>query len=777
MAREQSAGGGGCEHCGAAIAPGARGPFCCAGCEAVHGFLRAQGLERYYELRPSDGVPARPDGERDHKWLEPLVERVATSQGLTRVGLDVQGVHCAACVWVIGALFDRREGARECVVNPARGQVSLIVAPGFDLEGWARDVEAIGYALGPPSARGAGDDGLTLRMGISLALAANTMMLALAIYFGLAEGALYAVARQLVFALSATTVLVGGSWFVRSAWQSLRRGALHLDLPIALGVVLAFAGSTWSFLRGDPRGEFFDTLAIFVALMLVGRWLQERAVARHRRRLLSSTGAEALYTRRLDAGRPALVRCDAVRAGDTLLLARGDLLPVDAVLEGDASLRLDWISGESEPHGFREGERAPAGAFLVSAAAVRARAETAFADSPLDALLAAPTGEAGAGAFWDRLGRYYVLGVLALATLGFALWASEPADALRVTTAVLVVTCPCAFGIAVPLAYELLHGASARRGLFVRSATAMDRAREVRRVVFDKTGTLTEGVPALVDRAPLDALDAPARAMLFDLAARSTHPKARAVAAALPAGVLRDEIVAHEELGRGMQALVDGVIWRLGRPDWAAPEHAPRGADLVLSRAGQPLAALTTEEALRPDAAREIAALGALGLEAWILSGDAPEKVHALADRLGVPRERAIGGQSPTDKAAWLRRVGADRDALFIGDGINDTLAAEVALVSGTPSIDRPFMPARCDFYFVTAGLAPIRRMLLDARRLRRVVRADLALAVAYNLGAVGLAYAGVVEPWLAAILMPVSSLATIGLTAVALREEGAWTP
>ncbi len=776
MATEQSIDPVRCAHCGADVPAGTRGAFCCAGCEAVHAFLEGAGLERYYELRPRDGMPARPDRERDHKWLEPLAVQIAEAEGLTRLSVDVQGVHCAACVWVIGELFDRREGARECVVNPARGRVRLTVGRGFDLEGWARDVESIGYALGPATDRPAPSDGLTLRMGVSLALAANAMMLSLALYFGLAEGAFHTLARQLVFALSATTVVVGGSWFVRAAWRSLRAGMLHLDLPIALGVILAFAGSTWSFFRGDARGEFFDTLAVFVALMLVGRWLQERAVSSHRRRLLSATGAEGIFTRRLRDGRAELVRCDTLRAGDTLLLARGDLVPVDATLEGDASLRLDWISGESEPLGFREGQRAPAGAFLVSDRAVRAVADTAFVESPLKDLLAAPAGEASAGAFWDRLGRGYVVGVLVLAAGAFLVWASDPSEALRVATAVLVVTCPCAFGIAVPLGYELVHTANARRGLFVRTATALDRAREVRRVIFDKTGTLTEGVPALVDRAALDALEGEARAMLYDLAARSTHPKARAVASAIEDGALRSEITAHEELGQGMQAVVDGTIWRLGRPAWAAPERAGEATDLVFSRAGQPLAAFRTHEALRPDAAREIEALAALGYETWILSGDASARVAALADRLGIPRERALGEQSAADKAAWLRANGADRDALFVGDGINDTLAAEAALVSGTPSIDRPFMPARCDFYFVTAGLGPIRRMLRDARRLRRVVRADLALAVVYNLGAVALAYAGLVEPWLAAILMPISSVLTIALTAVSLREDRTWT-
>ncbi|RZO59239.1 MAG: HAD family hydrolase [Sandaracinaceae bacterium] len=178
---------------------------------------------------------------------------------------------------------------------------------------------------------------------------------------------------------------------------------------------------------------------------------------------------------------------------------------------------------------------------------------------------------------------------------------------------------------------------------------------------------------------------------------------------------------------------------------------------------------METEEALRPDAQREVAALLADGLEVWILSGDSVARTRAMAARLGLPEERAIGGQRPEDKAEWLR-AHAPEETLFVGDGINDGPAAEVALASGTPAIDRPFMPARSDFYFVTAGLAPVRELLLEARRLARVVRGCLAFAVVYNLGAVALAYAGLVEPWVAAVLMPISSVVTLAGAALAMR-------
>lgn len=770
-----------CAHCGAPLGPGSVDRFCCTGCERVHHVLTAGGLERYYELRGERGEPVgQSAGERDHAWLEPLAAGLESANGLTRVAVDVAGVHCAACVWLIGELFERQPHGRACLVNASRGRIELTVENGFDLRRFASEVEAVGYGLGPAlKERSRRADELTLRMGISVALAMNTMVLSLAIYLGLEDGPVHALARQLGFALAAATVLVGGSFFVRSAWQSLRRGLLHLDLPIAIGVVLAFAGSTWSFFAGG-NAEYFDTLAIFIALMLVGRWLQERVVAKNRARLLASDGVEGLWTRRLADGVPALTRAVELRAGDTLVLAPGDLVPVDATLAEATRLRLDWINGESEPRPFEAGAIAPAGAFHSGHGAVRAVCTTDFAGSSLVELLATPRPkeEGDAARVWDRIARYYVLGVLAAAAGAFALWMrleDDPHRALAVTTAVLVVTCPCAFGIAVPLARDLVQSALRRAGLFVRSSTLLDRSVAIRHVVFDKTGTLTTGSPEIADRGPIDALTEEQRAVLFGMAAESSHPKSAAVMHAIGAARTLDGLVVHEEAGKGLSLSHEGHLYRLGRPDWAAPSDVlDADVDLVFARDGRALAALTTREAARADAREELARLEAAGYTTWILSGDAPAKVDALAQELGVPRERAIGGASPREKAAWIAAHDGEH-ALFVGDGINDSLAADAALVAGTPAIDRPFLPSKSDFYFVTPGLSPIRRLLESAARLRSVVRTDLAFAVAYNAGAVALAYAGLIEPWVAAVLMPASSLTTLAFTALTLGRSTPW--
>lgn len=806
-----------CLHCGASLtgipADHAGEGYCCAGCRTVHGLLQRGGLTRYYALRGKEGVPVEaPRAGRDAKWLEPFAERVAASEGLCEVALDMQGVHCTACVWLVDELFRRQGGGARVLVNPALGTIDLVVSSGFELSTFVREVEQFGYRLGPRAKPGdavdQGSGGLLLRMGITLALAMNSMIFALSMYLGLERGPTWDLMHGAGYLLASAAVLVGGSVFITSAWRALRRGVLHMDVPIALGIVLAFSGSTWSYFFGESRASYFDTITIFIALMLVGRWLQERVLDSNRRALLADDGAYGLLARRVSAeGRVALVACGELRAGDTLLIAPGDLVPIDAVLEDEgASFSLDWITGEAAPRTFSRGETVPAGAFDASVRAVNVRALTDFASSPLVALLRAPRPRDVDGArstpWWQRLATAYVSGVLALATLGAAgywYFTHDLGRTLDVTTAILVVTCPCALGIATPLAYELVHAGLRRAGLYVRAAGFLDRAREVRRVVFDKTGTLTTGVLGLVTldaqgapdgTRPFAALTTGERLVLAGMTARSTHPKSAAALAALElraseAGLALDVRAAgaaldvQESAGAGLEARVAGVVHRLGSATWCVSEATalPENADLVYSVDGRVRTLLHTEERLRPDAAKEVARLEREGYEAWVLSGDGEERVAALAATVGIPRERAVGGRTPQGKSAWL--AAHDRhDTLMIGDGLNDALVVGEAHCSGTPAVDRPFVPARSDFYFVTPGLAPIGLGLRASRALHRTTTRNLCAALLYNAGAVALCLAGLMSPWLAAALMPTSSLAVIFATLASLGPRSAlWKP
>ena len=768
---------GDCRHCGL---PSGGAEFCCAGCRLVFGLLHSEGLERYYDLRGGPGVPVS-DLRADRKWVEPLVAELAGTDGLRRIALDVQGIHCAACVWLIEELF-RRSGGADVVINPALGNLEIAVDRGFGLDAFVASVESCGYRLGPALKDGAPRaerDGILLRLGVCAALSMNAMIFAFATYAGLSEGFVYRLFVDLQVGLAALAVAVGGSLFIRSAWRSLRLGLLHLDLPIALGILLAFGSSAVDWATQRAGAAYFDTLTVFITLMLLGRFLQERVLERNRRDLLADDGAENLLARRVSGGKAELCVASSIGAGDRLLLAAGDLLVVEAVLDEErASLSLDWVSGESTPRVFVRGERIPAGAFNVGPGAASAIAAADFASSSIIPLLRTTRGALRAAdapratPWWQRLSGGYVIAVLVAAAgaLVFSLAIGRDAGrALDVTAAVLILTCPCAFGIATPLAYELVQGGLRRQGLFIRSASFLDRAAAVRRVVFDKTGTLTTGKLNLADPAPLADLTAVEKTALYDLAARSSHPKSAAVARALEGSVvLTPAALIVEVPGVGPALVRDGHRYALGVGSGAA--------DLLFSVDGAPRLHLTTRETLRVDAAAEIARLGAAGLEVWILSGDAPDRVRDLAVRAGVPQDRALGGMSPAAKAAWLDEH--DRgDTLFCGDGLNDAPAADRATCSGTPAVDRPFMPARSDFYYVTPGVATVGVALAAARKLGRVTRRNLAVAVAYNVAAVAIAYAGLMSPLLCAVLMPASSLSIVALTVVSLsRRSSLWT-
>lgn len=757
------------------------GEFCCAGCEAVHGLLVNQGLTRYYTLADGKVTPVpEPKPDRSHAWLEPLVARAeASGAELCSLELDVQGIHCAACVWLMNELFRRQPGGAAITLNPALGKVSLRWRRGpFQVARFLSEVEAFGYLFGPSRKRPEDSSlDIPIRLGICAAIAMNVMLFSWSFYVGLtpADAEIFTLFTRLSLALSTVAVLVGGWPFFRSAWQALRSGVLHLDLPIALGILLVYGTSLLQARSGRGDLAYFESLNTFMTLMLVGRWLQQRVLERNRRFLLEDDGADGILVRRQQGDRLETVRAPELRSGDVLVITPGDLVPVDAVvLDAQARFTTDWITGEPDARTVRQGAQVPAGAFNAAQAAVHVRALTDFQESPLVSLLRqAPSSAERLPAharFWNNVSRRWVLSVLVVSAVGLALWwPSGPDKALQVAVALLVVTCPCALGISVPLAYELAQTRLRRGGFFIRAPNLLDRLPCVRKVLFDKTGTLTLGRLELVDREALQSLEPEARDIAFNLAARSNHPVSRCLSAELARLEARflPGLQVEEHPGRGLELVKDGVSWRLGAASWAVPaSFSLQGA--VLSRAGRLVESFPMRDSVRPDAQREIAALQAEGVDVWLLSGDASPRVQEMAERLGIPARNALGGQRPEDKAAVVAALDA-ADTLYLGDGVNDSLAFERALCAGTPAIDRPVMPGKSDFFLLGEGIGSIREALRVSRQLRAVVHRVLAVALVYNVLAVAACLAGWMTPLRATVVMPLSSLSLLLFTLYSL--------
>ncbi len=781
-----------CVHCGTPYSAAARpdSEFCCNGCAYVHRLIRQAGLEHYYELRdrripPVGSAALQP---RDYGWLEArAAASEAASPNLAELVLDLEGISCIGCVWLIEKLFRDHPGAVRIEINTQYGQVRLQWRPGvFRVADFAREIQQFGYVLGPPGERPQQESRrLAGRIGLCAAFALNTMLFTLPRYLGMEPDFFLADLFELLSLLFATlSLLAGGSYFIKRGLLSLRQGVLHIDLPIALGIVLAWAGSLLGWALDDPRFLYFDFVAIFIFLMLTGRWVQERALERNRHRLLSRNKApREAHVVADDLATESVLPLERLEPGQRLRVLPGEVVPVLAELESAmGAFSLEWINGESAMRTLGGGQWVPAGAQNIGVEPVLVRARQRWADSLLFRLLTAQPADQR-HRFMERVLRVYLLAVLAVALAGALVWALGLGDgrtALQVLLSVLVVSCPCAIGVAYPLAQEWAVLQLRRHGVFVRTPDLFAALGKVRQVVFDKTGTLTLEAPELANPQAMAALSPADRAVLREMVQASLHPVSRALREALlglPEETIRApaDLAITEEIGMGLVATAGDTRWTLGRPGWAessersdaaAGSEQPEGCRFC--RDGRRLAGFVFREALREDAQAALQELRAR-FPVTILSGDQEQRVRELAALLGLPAEAALGGQSPQQKARFMEQAG--RAALFVGDGANDALAFARAAVRGTPATPHGLLQDKADFYFTGRGLGGLLRLFAVHRLRRRAVRAAFVLAVAYNVAVVAVALAGRMHPLLAAILMPLSSLATIGVVAAVYRH------
>ena len=761
-----------CRHCGSPVPETRTDAFCCAGCAYVFQMLHEQGFEHFYELKGNQALPpvaAQALRDIDYGWL------AEAAQGKAELALSIQGLSCVGCVWLIDRLFAQQPGGHRINVDVTRGEVFIACQPEvFSAVAFAKELQRFGYLLGPERTD-AGEDrnvdaGLERRAGVCGAFAMNAMAFSLPTYFGMPQDFMFAKWFDMVAAASATlSLLVGGSYFAERAWRSLRLGVLHIDTPITLGIIAAYLGSLGGWMAGVPGLRYFDFVAMFIFLMLGGRWVQQVAVARNRRKLLRDPSIPDTV---LVDSKP--VRVQAIKPGNSFEIRPGQAVPVACQLvDASASVSLEWINGESEAQQRQAGQMIPAGALNIGTQPLEAEALETWEQSTLRKLLEArkPGDQRD---FWlERLLRFYLLTVV-IVGVGGALWwwlgRGDITKAVQVMISVFVVSCPCALGVAAPFADDLAAARAERMGVFVRSLGLWKKLGKVRAAIFDKTGTLTLENPVLTNAGALAMLDGESREALRHLISGNLHPVSRSLFDAMGPG--RDQhtsATVDEEPGFGL-GFVDaqGQAWTLGRPGWrgAAP-----GADAVLSRNGERVAGFCFSDQLRSESISEVARLRQRGVDAFILSGDREQKVAATAAQLQLPRDHWFGGMTPEEKADWVMQNHA-ADGLYLGDGANDSLAFDAALCAGSPVTGRSFLEHKADFYFLGHSMRFVGGLLDVAARHRKAVRRVFAFSVSYNLVTAGAGLAGHLNPLAAAILMPLSSVATLSLVGWTFRKQ-----
>ena len=695
--------------------------------------------------------------------------RPTGTDGESRLELMVTGARCAGCMNKIEKGVAALPAVARARLNLSTGKLMVVFAGvGADPARVIDAVEDMGYVarLYDPAAVEAeyDKDGrrLTLALGVAAFGTLNVMMFTVPVWAGLFGQELSVTTRTVMYwfaALVATPcALYAGLPFFTSAWASLRRGKANMDVPITIGVLLTLAISYYETFRGG-RHAYFDAAITLIFLLLIGRYLEHKLKARARGAARDLLALQTSVAVRVNAdGLEQGVPIAQVQVGDLLAVAPGDRIPVDGVIEGGAS-EIDnaLITGETASVTVAGGSAVHAGALNLSGRLLL-RAKAQAQDSALAEI--ARLMEAGAQSksayvrLADRAAALYVPTVHTVAAgtfiLGWILGLGAH-EALMRAAAVLIITCPCALGLAVPAVQVTASGRLFRAGILVKSGAALERMAAVDYVVFDKTGVLTEGRPKLISGDGVRLADA-AR-----LARASRHPLARGLARAAGPGPVAED--ATETAGQGLSGIIDGRMARLGRASFlGVTGQDARESELWFAFDGESAVVYRFADTLRQDAAETISGLKALGLEVEILSGDVAAAVGAAAAAAGVDRWRA--GVTPLEKAEAIRRLGeSGHHVLMVGDGLNDAAALAGAHASMAPGAAVDASQNAADLIFAGDGLGAVVLAVQTARAARRRALENFAFSALYNAIAAPAAVFGLINPFVAAIAMSSSSL------------------
>jgi Cu2+-exporting ATPase len=765
-------------------------PVCCHGCRAVAELIADAGLGDYYRFRTAAAV--RPDSSaiEEDAWAAYAQPEVAAqftrhAGDLDLVTLEIDGLRCAACSWLIDHMLQSLEGVTESSTNASTGRAHVAWRrKDLTLADILRAVARLGYRPCPlsdlaasKSQRRERHDGLK-RLAIAGFGMMQVMMFAVAEYSAslsgeVIEGTLSSFFRIVSLLVTTPVLFYAGAPILSGAWRNVRARTIGMDVPVSLALILAYAAGVWTTLSGSSGNVYFDSVTMFVFFLTLGRYVQMSV--RHRTTEVTGALARQLpsYAHRVDGNAIEDVPVTALVPGNIVLIRPGETLPADGeIIEGDTSIDEAMLTGESAPVHRSVGQPVAAGTLNVGSPTyirVTATASDTVISHIVGLLHRAQTQKPAVARRADRAASRFLRYVLiASALTAGAWWVIDPSRAFEATLAVLVVACPCAFAIATPAAISAAAAHLARIGILITRLDALEALTRIDRIVFDKTGTLTEGSIVVARCEPLAHVDANACcriAAALELA--SEHPLARAFA---PFGVDERAERVRTEPGAGVEGIVDGRRYRIGTSEFVAELHggalnieqaAPQGTVVVLGDERRTLARFELRDTPRPSAGSAIAALRAMNIEPQILSGDAEAPVAALAKHVGI--DEHFARRSPQEKLAHVQQLqAAGHRIAVVGDGVNDgpvLASADVSIAMGSGTA---LAQASADMVLVSTKLDAIPRAVALARRTTRIARQNMIWAAVYNFGALPLAALGFVPPWLAALGMSLSSIAVV---------------
>ncbi len=790
-ARQHAARQTSCRHCGAVFQPlteTEHNVFCCHGCESVYRLLQTAGLDQYYHLRQADGVTCPIPSQNTQESFDAFddtefINRISThlKSGRQQIELFLEGMNCSSCLWLLERLPALcPNDVAHVEINMARGTIRISRTAGGSFAKIARMLDRLGYPPHVLTDHAEAEDLQQaerrrdlIRLGIAGAATGNVMIMAVSLYAG-ANGTL---ADQFHFysALLALPVLTYCAWpFYKSAWTALRIRYLNLDVPIAAALLSGIIVSLWG-LYQKTETLYFDSLSTLVFLLLASRfWLKGVQQNLMNTSRLAEDLLVGTATRICDDGRYEKISTFSLRIGDRIKLSAPCLVPIDGqVLDGNASLNTSILTGESLPIAVSPKQDIEAGTRLLSGTIV-VRVQKTVANSRLANILRDTEHSAKTKSrsvqLAEKVSQWFIGTVLVVA-LGLCIFysVSNPHEGVARALSLIIVTCPCVFGMAIPLSMSLAIRAAANRGLVIKDAETIERLWSIRSVFFDKTGTLTTGDYSVLRwdiHCDADQFATHAAAALA-LEEGQTHPVAQALVRALRTYGLTSMTPRWIRFlpDGGIEGEVNGAIYSIKPVDIHANQIKHDGSSQIkarylLSAGDQPIATVELGDQIRPDAKPLISWLQKHGYKTYIVSGDKTVVAKTCGQSLEIPLESVFGETSPEAKSILIKAQGAQ--AMMVGDGANDAaaLASAGVGVAIRGSIDISLRAA--DIYLTQAALDAIPDLFEIALRTRHAIFRNLIFSTTFNVVSGALAVSGLMTPLWAAVLMPLSSLTVL---------------
>ena len=708
----------------------------------------------------------------------PAAEHLAELPKEAALMLSLPGIHCAGCISGVERALLAVPGVMQARVNLTLRRAAVQASPDVTAETLTDALARAGYeaheldagVLASTTADRQGRD-LLMRLAVAFFAMMNVMLLSVAVWAG-ADGVTRDMMHWISAAIAIPAVIFSGRPFYVSAWGALGAWRLNMDVPITLAIVLAVGTSLYETMHSGEHA-YFDAAIALCTFLLAGRYLDHRTRASARSAAQELAALEVPRALRIMDGREETVAVADLRVGDVVRVKPGGRIPVDGVvIDGQSEVDRSLMTGESLPAFAGAGTQVSAGEVNLTGPltiTVTAAGQDTALHRIADLVAVAEAGRGNYTSLADQAAKLYAPGVhilSVLAAVGWWLYTQDLRIALNIAAAVLIITCPCALGLAVPAVTTAASGRLFRKGLLIKNGTALERLAEVDTVVFDKTGTLTTGAPKPL--AP-DHLTGDAARVALALAQGSAHPLSASLAQALATRGTRPAHVTDlaEVPGHGVQGRWQGQLVRLGRAAWVGADATGDTASFLSLGDGAPMA-IPFADSLREGAADLVAALQAQGKRVILISGDTGAAVTRFAQTIGITEVTAEA--LPQDKAALVADLAAHgAKVLMVGDGLNDTAALAAAHVSISPASALDAARSASDMVLMGKSLAPIADAMRTATSARARIRENFTIATVYNVLAVPLAVAGLCSPLIAALAMSSSSI-TVGLNALRLR-------